>query len=121
MNDNKVKGSEKVSERPQNKNLKPFKKGQSGNPKGMKVGTRPYKVLFREAVIKLAKAKGLDPVQFELDLIARGIEMMGKDFRFYKDSLDRLHGAPKQAVDVTSDGERVTGFALIPPEPPLMP
>lgn len=108
------------------KNLKPFKKGQSGNPNG-----RPPKIAT--SVIRSLKERGVDRVsRAEIDeligrlqnlprkkllefvkdeantpiivaLIARGLSgAKGHEF-MTRDLWDRAHGRPKQAVDVTSD------------------
>lgn len=97
-------------------NLKPFKPGQSGNPKGRPLGLKNFKTLFYEALKKLAKKEGVTPQQLELDLIGKGIlSARAGDFRFYKDSLDRLHGSATQAIDLTSGGEPIEGFTYLPP------
>lgn len=80
--------------------LKPFKKGVSGNPKGHTKGQKNYATLYREALLKLGKAKGITPEQLEIDILSSGILHARKgDYRFYKDVLDRTHGAPKQIQD----------------------
>lgn len=76
-------------------NLKPaWKKGDpSPNPNGHKLGQKNYVTLYREALIKLAKLKGTEPSELELELISNGILKAKKgDYRFYKDVLDRLLG-----------------------------
>ncbi len=103
MNDASVKISENTREagiKKRSKNLKPFKKGKSGNPGGKPVGTRNFATIYRAAIEKLAKKKGITPDEFETDFLLSGLERSGKDFRFYKDTLDRKHGTPKQTLDL---------------------
>jgi hypothetical protein len=75
-------------------NLKPpWKKGQSGNPRGPKIGQRPFAVLYREALLKLAKANNMEPDELELEILANGLLNARRgDYRFFKDVLDRIHG-----------------------------
>jgi hypothetical protein len=47
-----------MAERPQNRNLRPFKKGDVGNPEGRNQYT--YRREFEEAIARLAKGKLLD-------------------------------------------------------------
>ena len=74
-------------------NLKPFKKGESGNPNGRPKGQKDYATLYREALIKLAKSNKKTPDELELEILSKGIlNARAGDYRFYKDLLDRLHG-----------------------------
>ena len=79
--------------RPQNKNLKPFKKGEnmgSHRPKGQK----NYSTLRAEAIIAVGKLNNKTPEEIEIMLHSKGIsEALRGDFRFYKDDLDRTHGS----------------------------
>jgi len=76
------------------KQLTPFKKGQSGNPKGRPVGSRSFKTLYNEAIIKIAEETGEAPLDIERDIVTKGAIMARKgDYRFYKDTLDRVYGA----------------------------
>ena len=79
------------------KQLTPFKKGQSGNPKGRPVGSRSFKTLVNEAIIKIATDTGQDPLELERDIVVKGLLSARKgDYRFYKDTMDRVHGQAKQ-------------------------
>lgn len=84
----------KITERPQNKNLKLWKKGApSPNPKGRPLGQKNYATLRAEAIINIGKANGKTPEQIEVMIHEKGItEALKGDFRFYKDDLDRVHG-----------------------------
>lgn len=89
-------------------NLKPWKKGVrvpgSGRPKGQ----RDYATIYKEALIKLASANGITADELENDILQKGLALSRKgDYRFYKDTLDRLHGQPKQALDITSGGKEL--------------
>ena len=79
-------------------NLKePWKAGESGNPEGKKKGTRNFETIYREALKKIAKLNDLTPEELEDDIIAKAVTAARKgDYRFYKDTLDRLHGSATQ-------------------------
>lgn len=77
-----------------------WKKGQSGNPDGRPDGQRNYATIYREALIKLAKAKDLTPEELENELVSSGLINAHKgDYRFYKDVLDRLHGQATSKIE----------------------
>lgn len=89
-------------------NLIEWKKGQSGNPKGRPFGQKDYATLYRQALIKLAKANKKDPVELELEILSKGImNARGGDFKFYKDLLDRLFGTAVQNTDIKTDGQPI--------------
>lgn len=97
MEENNVKN--KV--RPQNKHLRPLKKGQTANPNGRPLGQKNYATLYREALIKLGSLNGKEPDEIELEMIANGLASARKgDYRFYKDVLDRLHGTPVNKTEI---------------------
>jgi hypothetical protein len=74
-----------------------FKEGQSGNPNGRKKGQRNFATIYREALVKIAATKGLEPDDIELALAAKALEKALKgDFKFYQDIQDRIHGKPVQ-------------------------
>ena len=90
-------------------NLILWKKGQSGNPSGKAVGQKNYATLYRQALIKLAKANKKDPNELELEILSNGIMSARKgDYRFYKDLLDRLLGTAVQNTDIKTGGEKIT-------------
>lgn len=95
-------------------NLKPFKKGESGNPNGRPKGQRNYATIYREALIKLAEMNDTTPEEMETDIHLKGLASarMG-DYRFYKDLLDRLHGTAIQKSDVTSGGEKLQANQIV--------
>lgn len=86
-------------------NLKPFSKGVSGNPKGRPVGSKSFHTLYREAIIKLATEEKIDPDSYEAEIIKRGIKRASKDYRFYKDTLDRKFGQPVAKSESTVKNE----------------
>jgi len=104
-----AKNGVKNKDRPQNKNLIPHKKGENGGahrPKGQK----NYSTLRKEAIIKVAKKNGKTPQEIEVLLHANAISRALKgDYRFYKDDIDRIHGAPNEHLDITSGGEAIEG------------
>lgn len=101
--------------RPQNKHLKPLKKGQTANPNGRPLGQRNYSTIYREALIKLATLNDKSPEELENEILSSGILNARKgDYRFYKDILDRLHGTPVQKTELTGkDGKDLIPEPLI--------
>lgn len=88
----------KNSERPQNKNLKPYKKGENGGAH-RPLGQKNYATLRAEAIVAVGKLNGKTPEEIEIMLHAKGIsEALKGDFRFYKDDLDRIHGTAPQVI-----------------------
>lgn len=86
-------------------NLKPFKPGNNMNPKGKPVGTKNFSTLFKEAIIKIASSEGTTPEDIESKIIQAGInKAKSGDYKFYQDTLDRMHGKPIQRQDITSGG-----------------
>ena len=87
------------------KNLRPaWKKGDpSPNPKGKPKGQRSYADIYKDALIKLGEINNKTPDELETELIASGFASAKKDYRFYKDVLDRLHGTPvqKSTMEIT--------------------
>lgn len=95
-------------------NLKPFKPGESGNPNGRPLGQKNYATLYREALVKIAKLNNKDPDELEMELISSGILNARKgDYRYYKDILDRLHGRPKETIDLNTKLEFVFDEARV--------
>ncbi len=94
-------------ERPQNKHLKPCKKGETHNPYGRPLGQKNYATLYREALIKLAKANKKAPDELEIEILSKGIlNARSGDYRFYKDLLDRLYGTAISRAELTGkDGK----------------
>lgn len=74
-------------------NLIPCKPGETANPNGRPLGQKNYATLYREALIKIANLNGKEPDEMELELISNGLlKAHSGDYKFYKDTLDRLLG-----------------------------
>ena len=81
-----------------------FKPGQSGNPSGKSTetalrdnATADLASKFRHALLSSVQEKlaaGIDPVELATPEVIRVL----------KDSEDRAHGTPKQAVDLNANG-----------------
>lgn len=100
------------SKKPAWTNLILWKPGQSGNPQGRPKGQRDYRTLYRIAMERIAEAQGMDPDHIEEIMHAAGITKALKgDFFFYKDINDRIHGKPKDTIDLGTGGK--TLFELI--------
>jgi hypothetical protein len=86
--------------RPQSKHLIPWKPGEVVNPDGRPKGQKNYATLYREALLKIANAKGTTPDLLELEIISKGLFKARKgDYKFYKDLLDRLFGQATQNTE----------------------
>ena len=86
--------------------LKPWKPGESGNPNGRPRGRKNFSTLFQEAIEKIALATGQEPEAFELEIIEQAIrKARNGDYRFYRDTMDRLHGQAAAKMDLTSNGK----------------
>ena len=101
-------------------NLTPFQPGHSGNPEGRPKGSQNRNTIARKI---LALMVNIPPKQFakwkeiwpELSEQVTGEEMitLAAEYRAikrdnaYKILMDSAYGAPKQEVDMTSDGERI--------------
>jgi hypothetical protein len=82
------------------KNLKPFKKGESGNPSGKQKGQRNYSTIRWEAFKRIGEARGMTPEEVENLLITSGLEKaLTGDAAFYRDDLDRAYGKPSQPLE----------------------
>ena len=108
----------KNSERNRESNLKPFVKGETGNPNGRPKGQRNYATIYREALIRIADANGKTPEEIETMMEEVGMKQALKgNHAFWKDIRDRIHGLPKGTnptmnVNVTVEAnERVKKLA----------
>lgn len=100
--------SDKSSEKKKKgwQNLVPFKPGQSGNPKGRLPGQRNFRTLYHIALTRIASAQGMSPEFVEEVMHAAAITKALKgDFFFFKDINDRIHGKPKDTIDLGSGGK----------------
>ena len=90
-----------------------FKKGESGNPAGKKKGVKNFATLYQEGLVALAKLNGKEPEELHLEILQQGIKRARKgDFRFYKDTLDRLYGQPVKKTDHTTGGDKIQGNVI---------
>lgn len=85
--------------RPQNKHLKPLKKGETANPNGRPKGQRNYATIYREALKKIADSQNMTPEELETLMEEAGMRQALKgNFQFWKDIRDRIHGQAKNHV-----------------------
>lgn len=83
-------------------NLKPFKKGQSGNPNG-----RPKLPDIRDALAKILADEKDGYTALEATLMALRAKAVRGDIRAAEALLDRAFGKPKQAIDHTTGGDKL--------------
>lgn len=95
-------------------NLRPFKKGQSGNPKGRRKGQRDYRTLFWIALEHIANTQNMTAEQVEEALHAAGIVKAIKgDFFFYQEISNRVYGKPTDKMDLTSGGKTIADLITL--------
>lgn len=86
-------------------NLKPFKRGRSGNPKGRPLGRRDRKTVIWEALRRIAEIEDMTPEQMEEEIQVSGILRARKgSFLHYAEISNGLYGKIMDQVDVTSGG-----------------
>lgn len=74
-------------------NLKPFVKGETGNPNGRPKGQRNYSSIYRDALTRIGMANGKTFDEMETMLQEVGLKHALKgNFQFYKDVIDRIYG-----------------------------
>jgi len=101
----KSKGQHKVTPKSL-ANLKPFKKGQSGNPKGYPKGVPNYATARERAIRMLAKQNGKSPQEIDDEINANALlEARKGNFQFYKDDKDRTYGQATSKSDVNLKGD----------------
>lgn len=85
---------------PKKENLKPFKKGESGNPNG-----RPKKLPELDKL--LADVLGGEEGMTEAEAILKAMRAKAKkgDVRAAELILNRAYGKPKETIDQTNKGE----------------
>jgi hypothetical protein len=94
-------------------NLIPYKKGQSGNPKGRRKGQRDYRTLFWIALEHIANSTNMTPEQVEEAMHAAGIiKAIKGDFFFYQEIGNRVYGKPHEKMDLTSGGKTLADLFL---------
>jgi len=83
------------------KNLKkPWKPGQSGNPKGLPKGRKNFKTLFNEAIRKIAEEKKLPIDDPEREMVVKAVvEALKGNYQYYRDIMDRNYGRPSEKDD----------------------
>lgn len=89
------------------KNLKSWKKGQSGNPNG-----RPKLPDLREALARVLADEQNGMTALEATLKALRAKAIRGDIRAAEVLLDRAFGKAMQPTDITTQGEKV---AVMPP------
>ncbi|TFH72399.1 hypothetical protein E3V39_12525 [Gammaproteobacteria bacterium LSUCC0112] len=104
---NTTKGTSKLSK------LIPWKPGQSGNLNGRPKGQRNYRTLYRIALEKIGETEGLTADQIEEILHGVGVmKALKGDFYFHKEIMDRVHGKPKDTLDIGAGGKTLSELML---------
>jgi hypothetical protein len=88
-------------------NLKPFKKGQSGNPKGYPKGVPNSATRLKRLLELTQKKRNIATGEMEDFTVIEQMDMalikkaLGGDVIAYREILDRLEGKAKQTMEVT--------------------
>ncbi len=91
------------------KNLKPFKKGKSGNPQGRAPGALSLKSYIKKWLA--AEEEFKNPItsemqrltQYDIIVIQQIAKARKGDTRAFEALLDRVEGKPKQSIDLDTD------------------
>ena len=112
----KTENNVKNKVRPQNKHLKPIKKGERLNPNGRPKGVLNYATMRERAIRLLAKQNGKTPLEIEDEINANALlEARKGNFQFYKDDKDRTYGSATQKTEVSGAVEVkvISGMRII--------
>ena len=97
----KSKNGVKNGVRPQNKHLKPYKKGENGGAHRPK-GVLNYATMRERAIRKLAEMNGKTPLEIDDEINANALlEARKGNFQFYKDDKDRTYGQAASRTELT--------------------
>src|SRR3990167_6183557 len=91
-------------------NLKPFKKGKSGNPKGKPAGTLSMTTKIREFLMEYGKDGETNADKLKRAMVLRAIT---KSDVLAKEILDRIDGKVVQPTDITTNGEAIKSLEVI--------
>lgn len=89
--------------KPNQNNLKKFKKGQSGNPNGRP----PVLPELKEVIERVLNDEKDGITALDAVIMALHRKAVKGDTIAARELLDRYYGKPKQSVDVTTDGEKI--------------
>ena len=110
-----VNNSDKtVAKNPKTSNLKPFKKGQSGNPKGRPKGSRNRSTVAREWLELVQSMQnpitGLEEELEQQDIMTLALIKKANegDVSAYKELMDSAYGKAMQSFDHTTNGKDIT-------------
>lgn len=79
----------------------PFKKGQSGNPKGRPKNTKTFTEVLRQEADELLKDQGITKYEALAKVL---FSKAGKgDLKAIDMIMDRIDGKPRQAVELSGD------------------
>jgi len=94
-------------------NLKPFKKGQSGNPKGKEPGTVSIVEGIRRKLLEVEPGTKKQYLELFLSSYFKNAIKDG-DNNLMRDMINRIDGMPKQSTDITTDGHEIKGVVILP-------
>ena len=103
--------SEQTKKKNKLDNLKPFKPGQSGNPKGRPPGSKSSRTIAKEILAALSESnEPLDPVLRAVIAVMNDEEARDADRLKAADMImDRMEGKAQQKVDNTSSDGSMSG------------
>lgn len=91
-------------------NLKPWKPGQSGNPKGREKGSRNRSTIVREALEAVAEDGVMYVDKATIAILAKA---MAGDVNAYKELMDSGYGKVSDKTEITGkDGEEFKGLTV---------
>lgn len=96
-----------------------FAPGVSGNPAGKPKGSKHITTLFLEALKSRKNENGKSYEELFIDRILTETIIKGKG-DMLKQAWDHVDGRPNQAIDLTSDGERIGGGTMTDQEIQIM-
>jgi len=86
-----------------------FKKGQSGNPNGRPLGGKNFMTEMDEAIAAIGKENKIKASEVKKKILMRVLsEALKGNFNYSKDLFDRYYGKPKEQIDVTSGGDKIS-------------
>src|SRR4030042_3519824 len=87
-------------------NLKPVKKGQSGNPKGRPPGSLSLISLLKQELAETIKSRTGEEMEIARALMKKLVQraLTEDDIKAIKEILDRVEGKPRETMEIGGEG-----------------